>query len=214
VQKFAPEGKLLLTLGTPGSPGCDASHFNKPTDMAIVPGGDAFVSDGYGNTRVAHFDEKGHFVKDWGRRGDGPGEFVLPHAIAADSRGRLYVADRNSARIVVFDRSGRLLDVWSNLIMPWGLCVTAQDAIWVCGSSPARDPQGRWLVAPPHDQIVLKLNTEGTVLGRWNLPKGKDQAEKPGELNWAHCIAVDSRGNLFLGDVRANRVQKFVMSKP
>lgn len=124
VEKFTPEGERLLTLGTPGEAGEDDRHFNRPTDMAITPGGDIFVSDGYGNRRVVHFDPQGKFVKAWGRYGGGPGEFCLPHQVVVDSRGVLYVADRNSGRIQLFDQKGKVLDQWTNLIMPWGLWIS------------------------------------------------------------------------------------------
>jgi DNA-binding beta-propeller fold protein YncE len=136
VMQFTPEGKLLKTLGTRGAAGCDETHLNQPTDMAITPSGDVFVSDGYGNNRVVHFDPSGRFVRAWGQLGTRPGEFSLPHAIALDSKGRLYVADRNNVRVQVFDRKGKLLDVWENLLVPWGFWVTKADEIWICGSSP------------------------------------------------------------------------------
>ena len=139
VLQFTPEGKLLKTLGTPGEPGEDETHFNRPTDMAVTPDGQVFVSDGYGNNRIVHFDRNGKFVKAWGKMGTGPGEFSLPHAIVVDSQGRLYVADRSNARIQVFDQSGKFLEQWRNLLVPWGLCITKDDEIWACGSS----PQGR-----------------------------------------------------------------------
>ncbi|MDD5519269.1 MAG: peptidyl-alpha-hydroxyglycine alpha-amidating lyase family protein [Kiritimatiellae bacterium] len=215
IQKWTPEGKLLLTLGTLGKAGCDENHFDKPTDMAITKTGDIFVSDGYGNTRVVHFNKAGKFVKEWGTRGDGSGQFVLPHTIAVDSKGHVYVGDRNSARIEVFDQDAKLLAVWSDLIMPWGLWVSPQDEIWVCGASPARDPQtGKWIIAPPNDQIVMKLTPDGKVAGKWPLPKGQDGVEKPGEVNWVHCIVLDAKGSIYLGDIKGKRIQKFVRREP
>jgi len=214
IQKWTPEGKLLLTLGTPGKAGCDESHFDKPTDMAVTKSGDIFVSDGYGNTRVVHFDKEGKFIKAWGTRGDGPGQFVLPHAIAVDSKGRIYVADRNSARIEVFDQEGKLLAVWPDLIMPWGLWVSPQDEIWVCGASPARDQAGKWIIAPPNDQVMIKLTSDGKVAGKWPIPKGQDGVEKAGEVNWVHCIALDNKGNIYLGDIKGKRIQKFMRREP
>jgi len=211
VRKYTPDGTLLMTLGTPGTPGCDASHLDRPTDMAIAPDGSVFVSDGYGNTRVARFEADGTFVREWGTRGEGPSEFVLPHGIAVDRRGRVYVADRNSARIEVFDAEGVVLDVWGELIMPWALSVGPTDELWVCGSSPQRDPgTGELIVAPPPDQMVLKLDLDGETLGRWEFPKGEDGAEQPGDLNWVHCIAADSSGALYLGDLMGRRLQRFV----
>lgn len=211
VRKFSPEGKLLLTLGSPGEPGEDDRHFNQPTDMAITPAGDIFVTDGYGNPRVVHFDRNGKFVKAWGRKGKEPGEFDLPHAIVADSKGRLYVADRSNVRIQVFDPAGRFLAQWADILVPWCLTITSRDEIWTCGSTPP--PPGtrtEMTGIPPHDQLIVKFDVSGKVLFRWSPPKGADGQEKPGETNWVHAVAPDSRGNLCAGDIRGRRVQKFV----
>lgn len=211
VRKFTPEGKLLLTLGTPGAAGRDSTHLNKPTDMAITPAGDVFVSDGYGNARIVHFDKSGKFVKSWGELGHKPGQFSIPHAIALDSKGRLYVADRNNVRVQVFDQSGKLLDVWPDVVVPWGFCVTKNDEIWVCGSSPMRwREKDNALGCPPKDQVFMKFNPAGRLLQLWTVPKGADGLEKPGECNWVHCIATDSKGNLYVGDIIGKRAQKFV----
>lgn len=211
VRKYSPEGKLLLTLGTLGRAGTDESHFDKPTDMAILPTGDIFVSDGYGNRRVIHFDVKGKYINQWGEAGTKPGQFALPHSIVADSRGRLYLADRENARIQVFDTRGKLLAVWANVVTPWGLWMTKNDEIWVCGSSCVRkDGSDEWLVLPPSDQVVMKLNLEGEVLLRVPLPKTVDPPGKVGELDWVHGIAFDSQGNLYLGDIQGGRAQKFL----
>jgi len=214
VMQFTPEGKLLKTLGTRGVPGADGSHFNQPTDMAITPDGQVFVSDGYGNNRVVHFDREGRYVKSWGKLGTAPGEFSLPHAIALDSKGRLYVADRNNARVQVFDQSGKFLDEWRDVIVPWGFCVSKHDEIWVCGSTPMpwRKEDGA-LGCPPKDQVFMKFNTAGRVLQVWTVPKGNDGQEKPGELNWVHCIALDSQGNIYAGDIIGKRAQKFVRQR-
>jgi DNA-binding beta-propeller fold protein YncE len=214
VQKYTPEGKLLLTLGTKDHAGTDSTHLNMPTDMAITPQGDVFVSDGYGNARVVHFDKQGKFVKAWGKLGSKPGEFSIPHAIAY-CKGRLYVADRNNVRVQVFDPSGKLLDVWQNVITPWGLCVTKDDEIWVCGSSPMQwRKEDAALGCPPKDQVFMKFNADGKLLQLWTVPKGADGLERPGELNWVHAIAVDSRGNLYAGDIKGKRAQKFVRQEP
>jgi streptogramin lyase len=214
VRKFTPEGKLLLTLGTPDHPGCDETHLNQPTDMAVTPAGDVFVSDGYGNARVVHFDKSGKFVRAWGELGTKPGQFSIPHAIAY-CKDRLYVADRNNVRVQVFDRQGKLLDVWNNLIVPWGFCVTPQDEIWVCGSSPMQwRKEDNALGCPPKDQVFMKFNPDGKLLQLWTVPKGADGLEKPGEVNWVHAIAVDSKGNLYAGDIKGKKAQKFVRVEP
>ncbi len=217
VQKFTPEGKLLQTLGVRGDKGADETHFNMPTDMAITSEGDVFVTDGYGNRRIVHFDKQGRFVKAWGSYGSGPGEFVLPHAIVVDSTGKLYVADRNSARIQIFDQQGKFLDQWANVIMPWGLSVSGDD-LWVVGSSPHW-----WLRDEKYpefkDQMFVRFNRSGRVLQLWSIPLGdigedKDNPDvsrlKPGEAVGIHCIAQDSKGNLYVGEIYSERAQKFV----
>lgn len=218
VQKFTPEGELLMTLGVPGEKGTDNEHFNMPTDMAITPTGDIFVSDGYGNRRIVHFDKQGNFIKTFGEKGPEPGKFILPHAIVVDSKGILYVADRNSGRIQLFDQDGKFLDQWSNVLMPWGLSVTNDDQLWICGSSPhwwyrhGKYPEYK-------DQLFMRFTTDGRVRQTWGLTLGdigedKNKPDtsrlKPGETVGAHCIAQDSHGNVYVGDIYGERAQKFV----
>ncbi|MEX1233021.1 MAG: peptidyl-alpha-hydroxyglycine alpha-amidating lyase family protein [Planctomycetaceae bacterium] len=219
IQKFTPEGELLLTLGTREQSGEDESHFYRPTDMAITPAGDVFVTDGYGNRRVVHFDKTGKFIKTWGKYGTKPGEFVLPHSIVLDSKGRLYVSDRNIGRIQIFDQSGKSLDVWGGIIMPWALTMTADDEILVCGSSPhwwLRD--GKY--PEVKDQMLMRFTTEGRVKQVWTWPLGVRKADlptgeelKPGETFGVHCIAEDSHGNIYIGDIYGERAQKLVRVK-
>ncbi|MGD0093433.1 MAG: peptidyl-alpha-hydroxyglycine alpha-amidating lyase family protein [Planctomycetota bacterium] len=212
VMQFTPEGKLLKTLGTPGQPGCDGKHLNKPTDMVVTPAGDVFVSDGYGNSRVAHFDKDGNFVKAWGKNGRGPGEFDLPHSIVVDSKGTLYVADRSNSRVQVFDQSGKFLAKWEGLLVPWGLWITGKDEIWACGSSPMPRPaDDRMPYLPPKDQVLMRFDTAGKVLALWTFPCGLDGKEQPGQLNWLHGVSVDSKGNLYLTDIHGHRAQKFLL---
>jgi hypothetical protein len=212
VRKYSPEGKVLLTLGEPGRAGADRGHFDKPTDMAVLPSGDIFVSDGYGNRRIVHFDANGKYIKEWGEAGTDPGQFALPHSIVADSRGRLYVADRENARIQVFDTKGELLAVWADRITPWGLWLTKNQELWVCGSSCVKkEGTDEWNVLPPPDQLLMKLNLKGEVLLRVPLPKTAVPPGKPGELDWVHGIAIDSRGNFYLGDIQGARAQKFLL---
>ena len=214
VEKYTPEGKRLLTLGTDGQPGCDATHFDKPTDMVATPAGDVFITDGYGNNRVAHFDSRGRFVKAWGEMGVKPGQFSLPHSIDVDSKGRLYVADRNNARVQVFDQKGTFLAEWRNLLVPWGICITAKDDIWVCGPSPMqwRDEDTN-LSVPPKDAVVMKFDPTGRALQLWTVPARVKGPTKPGECSWIHGIAVDSKGNLYVGDIMGQRAQKLVVRK-
>ena len=211
VYECTQEGKVLRTLGTPGQYGEDPQHFHQPTDVVITPKGDIFVTDGYGNSRVVHFDAQGRFVRAWGKLGVGPGEFSLPHAIDVDSQGRLYVADRNNVRIQVFDQEGKFLAEWRNLLVPWTVRIDQKDRIWSCGSSPmVWRKEDEVLGCPPKDQLVMCFDTTGKVLQVWTFPKGQDGQEKPGELNWVHSLAWDSQGNLYLVDIIGKRVQKFL----
>lgn len=209
-QKFTPDGKLLLTLGTPNESGEDAAHFDQPTDVAIGPDGGIYVSDGYGNNRVVRFSRDGKFLGTFGKEGSALGEFRLPHALAFDSAGRLYVADRSNARIQVFDKNGTPLSEFRNVLVPWDLWITPSDEVFVCGSSPMRWPKGPRvgvpLGIPPKDQVVMKLDTTGALRELWTFPMG---LKEPGSLDWVHGIAVDGAGTLYLCDIEGKRAQKF-----
>ncbi|MCX6552651.1 MAG: peptidyl-alpha-hydroxyglycine alpha-amidating lyase family protein [Acidobacteria bacterium] len=226
VKKFTPDGKLLMTLGVANERGVDSKHFDGPTDLAISPTGDLFISDGYGNNRIVHYDKTGRFVKTWGTVGIGPGQLSLPHGIAMDSKGRLYVVERNNARIQVFDQSGKSLAQWRNIMTPWAITIMPNDEVYVVGSTPmqwwetfdlaaaAAGGQGgkfEMVGIPPKDQIVVRFDTTGRVLHQWSFPKGPEgQAHKPGELLWVHGFAVAPNGDLYLGDVTTGRTaQKF-----
>jgi DNA-binding beta-propeller fold protein YncE len=131
VMKFDREGKVLLSLGKRGQPGTDAETFNRPTDIAFAPTGEVYVSDGYGNSRVVKFTAGGKYLLDWGKRGVGPGEFNTPHSIGVDSKGRVYVADRENNRIQVFDAQGRFLKQWTHLGATQNLFITPKDEMWI-----------------------------------------------------------------------------------
>lgn len=213
VRKFTPDGRLLTTFGTLGEAGADATHLNAPQDMAITASGDVFIAEN-GNSRVVHYDASGRFVNAWGEPGTAPGQFNFPHGIDSDSRGRLYVPDRNNARIQVFDQDGTFLAEWRNLMVPWQIWITPDDEIYVCGSTPMRWGDGPTLGLPPKDQVVIKFDPEGRVQEIWAFPKGEDGHEQPGDLNWAHGIAVDGDGNLYLGDMQGRRAQRFLRVAP
>lgn len=214
VMKFSPKGELMLTLGTPGVAGADDTHLNRPTDMAFAPNGDVFVTDGYGNNRIVHFDAQGKFVKAWGSLGVEAGQLSQPHSIAMDSKGLLYVAERNNCRVQVFDQSGKSLAQWRHLINPWALHITDRDEVLICGSSPARWGPRHNLGNPPSDQLLIKFDTTGRALELWTFPLAPEGTQVPGQLDWCHGLGVDSQGNLYIGDVADNslthRVQKFV----
>src|SRR6195256_104704 len=145
VVKFSPDGKVLMTLGTPGVAGSDEAHFNAPSDVVVAPNGDVFVADGHGgdtNARVVKFSRDGKFITAWGRKGAAAGEFDTPHALAMDSTGRLFVADRANDRIQIFDQDGKFLAEWKQFGRPSGLFIDKNDVLYVTDSesNTARHP--------------------------------------------------------------------------
>jgi len=213
IQKCDQDGHVLLTLGTPDEPGTDARHFSRPTDMTVTKAG-VFISDGYGNRRVVHYSLDGKFIRAWGRQGTGPEDFIDPHAICHIGD-RLYVVDRGNIRIKVYDFEGKLLDIWRDLILPWPLIPTANGEIWTCGCTPIRlenytDITGGKL---QQDQLVLKFSSEGKILQIYAFPTvGRGPAHVPGKLNMLHGLAVDTGGNLYLGEAFNPGPQKWVRS--
>src|SRR3982075_2179071 len=137
VFKFSPEGKVLMTLGKAGVAGDGQDEFNAPSAVLVAPNGDIFVGDGHGgntNSRIVKFSKDGKFIKTWGKKGTAPGEFDTPHALAMDSRGRLFVGDRNNNRIQIFDQDGKYLDQWPQFSRPSGVYIDKNDVIYVTDS--------------------------------------------------------------------------------
>ena len=139
VWKFDQDGKVLLTLGLAGVSGRGTDRFDQPTEVAVAPNGDVFVADGHGreatdNARIMKFDRTGKFVKTWGRKGTAPGEFDCPHTLAFDSRGRLFVGDRQNNRIQIFDQNGTFISEWKQFGRPSGLYIDRNDVLYVSDS--------------------------------------------------------------------------------
>lgn len=129
---FSTEGQLLSRLGVRGRPRL-GRPFNHPTDVAFAADGETYVSDGYGNARIHRFSADGRHLDSWGEPGRGPGQFSTPHAIWVDAKDRVLVADRESDRVQVFDRTGHLLAIWEDVYRPmdifetaWGIVVSDQ----------------------------------------------------------------------------------------
>jgi DNA-binding beta-propeller fold protein YncE len=154
VVKFAPDGRVLLRLGRAGLAGSGRDTLNEPTDVITAPSGDVFVADGHSGQnadrppdatgRIVKFTRDGRYVKEWGRLGSGPGEFRTPHALAFDSRGRLFVADRGNHRIQIFDQEGRLLDTWLQFGRVSGLFIDASDTLFAIDSESNRTRHPDW----------------------------------------------------------------------
>ena len=137
VHKFSPMGELLMSLGTAGVAGDGEDTFNQPSDMLVAPDGSIFVVDGHGsgnNNRVVKFDSSGDYIMQWGETGKENGEFRDPHALAMDSQGRLFVADRGNSRTQVFDQNGGHLMTWTQFGRPSGLYIDGNDVMYAADS--------------------------------------------------------------------------------
>lgn len=197
--KLAPDGRVLMTLGTRGEPGADSQHFNRPTQVGFAKEGTVLIADGYRNTRVARFSADGRFLGQWGTPGRGPGEFNTPHGIAIDPAGKVYVADRQNDRVQVFSPEGKLLAIWASpqIGRPYGIAVIGPDrfAIADCGEQPQSGPDRSALVI---------VNGKGEVIERIGRYGNQD-----GQFRMAHHLATDASGAIYVVDITGQRVQKF-----
>jgi|SRR5579863_6022522 len=133
IYKMDPQGKTVMQIGQKGVAGAGHNNFNLPTDVAFAPNGDFYVSDGYAGSRVVKFSHDGKYLLEWGTRGTGPGQFELPHNLVADAENRVYVAERETKRIEVFDSNGHFLNEWPTLEGVSGLFMTKDQRIWAGG---------------------------------------------------------------------------------
>lgn len=204
VFKYTPEGKLLLTLGERGVAGADATHFNLPTDVAVLKDGSFYVSDGYRNTRVIKFTAEGRYDFEWGGKGAGPGQFNLPHGVAVDPAGRVIVCDRSNARLQVFDPKGKFVAEWKSpqIGRPYGVSVGPDGHIYAIdgGDAPLKQPDR---------SKAVELDAEGRVVDRFG-----GYGTGPGQFQLGHDIAVGPDGAVYVADASGHRVQKFVRTPP
>jgi DNA-binding beta-propeller fold protein YncE len=192
VLKLTPEGRVLLVLGRRGTPAEADWLFNQPTDVAFGLNGEIFVTDGYGNSRVMKFDRDGRFLKSWGSYGKGQGQFNLPHSIAIDRAGRVYVADRENQRIQIFDGEGQFLKQWTGIGYPYGLFITPDQHIWMADGGYNR---------------VIELDPDGKILGAIGEP-----GHAQGQFAWAHFLAVGPDRKLYVAEILNWRAQVFAPS--
>jgi DNA-binding beta-propeller fold protein YncE len=214
VRKFTADGRLLGTIGSPGvasatgyirgdylSFKASGPPFNRPTAVALSPDGDLYVTDGYGNARVHCFSSDLELKFSWGRPGDSPGEFHIPHAIATTPDGRLLVADRENWRIQQFDFSGQYLGEFVNTCRPDGIAIDLDGNVYVCDLGLF---VGRYPVTPlPSDEgppsRMSIFSPQGDLITRW----GTGEPCAPGSFFAAHGIAVDRAGDVYVVEIKS-----------
>jgi len=206
VFKFSPDGKLLLTLGTPGG-GKGDGYFWQPNDVLVAPNGDVFVAEGHSsadgaNARILRFDRTGRFLKAWGRKGSGKGELDQPHTLAMDSRGRLFVGDRGNNRIVIYDQDGTWLDEWYQFSRPSGIFIDRHDVIYVTDSESGSVARTRtdWKRG-----IRIGSAKDGRV--QYFIP---DPDPNPPNTSAAEGVAADANGVIYGAEVGPKRLQRYV----
>jgi hypothetical protein len=205
VVKFSPEGNVLLTLGKAGVAGNGPDTFNQPSDVVTAANGDIFVADGHGgnsNARIVKFTKDGKFVKQWGTRGSGPGEFDTPHAIAMDSRGRLFVGDRANNRIQIFDQDGTLLEEWKQFSRPSGIEIDRDDVIYVADSESNTRRNAGWKRG-----IYIGSAKDGKVTAF--IPDPEPDPDKS-STSGAEGVAADQKGNIYGAEVGPKALRKYV----
>ncbi len=193
VLKISPEGKILMVLGRKGIAGefigkWDYAVFNKPTDVIVASTGDIFVSDGYGNNRVVKFNKNGEFIKSWGEKGTGPGQFNLPHTIAVDKNDRIYVGDRENKRIQIFDTDGNFIEAWTDTGYPYCIQIIDDHLYTIDGVD------CKW----------YKYDLKGNKLAEFGT-----RGFAPGEMSLPHWMDLNDENDIFVAEVLSWRFQKF-----
>jgi DNA-binding beta-propeller fold protein YncE len=213
VRKYTPDGKLLLTLGSSGKPSDTGAAsvdfrtieragppFHYPCNVALAPSGEVYVCDGYGNARIHKFTPDGRLLLSWGEPGTGPGQFRIPHGIAVDSHGIVYVADRENSRIQLFDSAGKYLSEWKDIARPCEVFIDRNDKFYVAELGYRA---GMWpgTTAPSPDATggrVSIFDRDGKLMARWG---GGLNPRAPGDFFAPHGIWVDSRGDIYVAEV-------------
>ena len=213
--KFNPEGRVVMVLGrrpemvdglTAGGPPLEPQPyvFNRPTDVGWDAAGNIFITDGYGNSRVVKFDKNGRFIKSAGTRGSQQGQLNLPHTMAMDAQGNVYVGDRSNNRVQVFDNDLNFKAIYDKVGSPWAVCVSPgpHQYLYVSNSLPDnglsqyRDITGE----------IYKMELDGTIVGKFG--KAGKQLK---EFSTVHEIDCRNPNELFVAEITAFRVQKIIL---
>jgi DNA-binding beta-propeller fold protein YncE len=238
VRKLTPDGRLLLTMGVPGIPSNTGATsvdyrtirragppFHFPTNLAVSPTDELYVSDGYGNSRIHKFAPDGRLLLSWGEPGAGPGQFHVPHGIAVDRLGTVYVADRENCRVQLFNSDGEFVTEWSDMARPCEVFIDKRDDVWVAELG---FRAGMWpgTTAPAPDATggrVSIFDSHGKLKARWG---GGQNPCDSGDFFAPHDVWVDSHGDAYISEVvmsaggakglvspTCHTLQKFVCNK-
>jgi DNA-binding beta-propeller fold protein YncE len=187
--------------GPPPLPGAgvEGESFQRPTDVAWDAQGNIYVADGYGNARVAKYDRNGKWLKNWGSRGSGQGQFNIVHGIAIDAQGNVYVGDEGNKRVQVFDSEGNFKTQFTNVGAPTALCITRgpQQALYVAHTG---DPDGM------EDAAIYKVDLQGNILGKFG-----SAGKLPKEFSLVNAIDCRNENELLVGELANWRVQKITL---
>jgi DNA-binding beta-propeller fold protein YncE len=193
------DGKVLLELGIPGRPApyMSGTPFHRCTHTALSPKGEIYVADGYGNARVHKYTPDGRLLMSWGEPGTRPGQFNIVHNICCDGDGWVYVADRENHRVQIFDGNGRYETQWNNLHRPCGLCAQGdrRPIFYIGELGPSTPVNLPWPNIGPRLSIVTH---DGKLLAELGDPHA---GEAPGQFIAPHGLAVDSHGDIYVGEV-------------
>jgi DNA-binding beta-propeller fold protein YncE len=215
VIKFDSGGRVLMTMGRKPEAvalaagrgggrgatgaGIPGDNFNRPADVAWDTAGNIFIADGYGNARIAKFDQNGKYIESWGSKGSEPGQFDAPHSIAADAQGKVYVADPGNKRVEVFDNNGVFKSQFSHVGAPWAICISP-GAHQYLYSSNSNDPGSM------DNGEIYKMELDGRVVGRFG--RAGKLIKEFGTVNAMDCRNPNL---LYVGELTNWRVQKLTL---
>ena len=218
VIKFNPEGRVAMLLGRrpeaiegmaapaagTSTPAEEPYLFDRPTDVGWDAAGNIFVTDGYGNSRVVKYDKNGRFIKSAGSKGSAPGQLNLPHTMAMDAKGNVYVGDRSNSRIQVFDNDLNLKTIYDQVGAPWAMCISQGPHQYLYTSNSNTDNNNSQIAAVTGE--IYKMELDGTILGKF----GK-AGKGPGEFSSAHELDCRIDNEILVAEITSWRVQKILL---